>query len=97
MSRQQSLQRLALGSQRPQGHPDPDDLAAQLPLERRTYLTAVEAVTYLGLPSRKALYGFLDRHPGLHRFYMGRSLRFLRRDLDDFVQGRHVKSLRRAG
>jgi hypothetical protein len=76
---------------------DPDVLA------RQTYLTVAEATIYLRFGSRMALYHWIAR-TRIPRCRRGRTLLFLRRDLDDAVQGNsrahvvpeHRASLRRA-
>lgn len=55
-------------------------------LASKTYLTAVEAAIYLGRPSVRALYKIVDTHR-IPKCRCGRSLLFLRRDLDEFTQG----------
>jgi excisionase family DNA binding protein len=56
-------------------------------LAQAVWLNVDEAVRYLGLPSRRALYQCIRRgHVAVHR--MGRSLRFLRSELDEALRQR---------
>lgn len=51
------------------------------------WLTAAEAATYLGLPSRRALYMAIRRgQVPVHR--LGRRMRFDARELDEALRGR---------
>lgn len=73
--------------QQPQG--DADVSRAPLDLERlsrQTYLTVDELVAYLRFPSRKAAYHWVIVS-GIPKCRRGRTLLFLRRDVDGLVQG----------
>lgn len=80
VSRAASVQELDL---RPEGRSDP---ALKQPHDSE-WLTADEAATYLGLPSRRALYQRVRRgQVPVHGF--GRSLRFHKSELDGVLFGR---------
>ena len=67
--------------------PEPPHPMASTSLSRAIWLTVEQAVRYLGLPSRKALYQAIRRgHVPVHR--MGRGLRFFRAELDDALTRR---------
>ena len=58
------------------------------------WMTADQAATYLGLPSRRALYMVIRRgHLPVHRF--GRRIRVNARELDEALRGRDAVRLAR--
>jgi excisionase family DNA binding protein len=66
---------------------EPLNPMASTSLTRAIWLTVEQAVRYLGLPSRKALYQAIRRgHVPVHR--MGRALRFFRAELDEALTRR---------
>lgn len=69
---------------------------APLHLAGATYLTVPEAVEYLRFASKPALYLWAERHQ-IPKCRRGRTLLFLRRDLDEAVQPEPREQTLRAG
>jgi hypothetical protein len=67
---------------------DLDDPTASSPVDlaTQTYLSVDEALAYLRFRTRKALYAWADRQR-IPKCRRGRTLLFLRRDLDEALQG----------
>lgn len=55
------------------------------------FVTADDAVTYLGLPSKKALYQHLRRHP-IRVYRLGSRVRYHIDDLQALIQFSHMSS-----
>jgi len=65
----------------------PSEAASSRPLASATYLTVPQAVDYLSFCSPAAFYMWVGRQQ-IPKCRTGRRLLFLRRDLDEAVQGR---------
>lgn len=55
------------------------------------YLTADDAVAYLGLPSKKALYQHLRRHP-IRVYRLGSKVRYHVDDVQALIQFSHMSA-----
>lgn len=60
--------------------------SAPAPLERQTYLSVDDLLIYLRCQKRQQIYDWLRENP-IPRCRMGRRLLFLRRDVDEIIQG----------
>jgi hypothetical protein len=92
VSRQRALQSTAPDSEQADRRAHVSGQESDVPLRQKVYLTSLQAVEYLELPSLNALQQRMKRRsiPTWTWTRMGgKSLRFVRASLDEWLQKRH--------